>query len=444
MYVVNLMNVHRTRQEYAEFHQVLHSALLLYLTITVAASAVVLSIAWQVPWVNLLKLEVIGQEMAAVLFILISVSILASLLAGLLSGIYRCIGEYDRGQNVGNAVRLINLVATFAALLADGGPIIVVGLMALQPFLALGIVIHDLRRRHRDIEIGLSKASWRQARTFFGPGMLFFLFPLSNSLTVQGTSIVLSATLGSTSLVLFTTTRTLANLLRQLFSAMNTALWPEVTSLYAAGDFGRLRLLHSKACKYAFAGSFAVATFLFFFGPSIYKEWTRHRVEPDMVLFGIFLVVAVSESLWFTSGTFQAAVNLHRNSAVRSLLAALTTISLALILVHFWKERGVGLAVLVAELLFLSYGLMRNTCRIIEESAASLLVNILLRSAPFAICSVLLSWGLSVAVKEHWSGLLLAGVLYGLSVAMTAKIFLLDDIEKKRVRSWMTTWSEVL
>ncbi|MDE2320339.1 MAG: lipopolysaccharide biosynthesis protein [candidate division NC10 bacterium] len=436
-YAVNLMNIHRTREEHDQFHQVLHSALSLYMVIVGITFVFIVSLVWWVPWVELLGLQMIGQTMSGAVLVLSGVQILAAIPIGLLSGIYRCVGEYDRGQSIGNVLRLFSVGITCSALLTGGSPPVVAALLAFQPFLALSIIKYDLRRRHSGIHIGVSRSSWRLSASFFMPSIFFFLFPLSNSLTSQGVSLVLAATLGSTSLVAFSTTRTLANLVRQVFSASNSALWPEMTSLFAAGQFDRLRVLNAAACKYSLGAALAVASFLYFFADHIFTLWTGNRVEADRVLLGIFLISAVSNSLWYTSGMIQVAANLHRNAAIRTFLTALTTIVLAMILIQFWRERGVALAVLFADLLFSSFSLMRNTCRIIKESAIRLLVELIARCAPFACCVFLVSWTLSRVAGHSWHEFAATGMLYSLLAAVIAWICLMGRPEKELIRTWL-------
>jgi len=434
-YVINLMTIHRTRQEDKQFHLVLHSAFLFYAVIIGIAMPLVMGLIWLVPWCNLMKLQVLELTTTRVILMFLSFQILVSIPSSILSGMYRSFNEYYRGQNINNILKLITLGMSSCVLIFNGGPIVLGGILAFQPFLTLMVTTFDIRRRHAEIDIGISRASWRLAVSFFMPSIFFSLFTLSNYLTFQGTSFILTVLLGSTSLVLFSITRTLANLIRQIFTAMNVSLWPEVTSLYAIGNLDRLRVLHFFACKYALMVSIASAIFVYSFAIPVFTLWTHQRVQPDLVLLGIFLISVVSESVWSTSGTFQVAISYHRNVAIRNLLSALSTVILSLFLVPFWGLRGAAVALLISGLLFVSIAVMRNTCRIIKESARFLLINLFIKFVPFTACAMFFAWGISYIIKATWCGLFTGAISYWILVLFICWIFLFDNDERAKVRS---------
>jgi O-antigen/teichoic acid export membrane protein len=437
MYAVNLMNIYYSRREYNEFHQVLHSALLLYLAMVSAAAVIVACGAVWVPWDGFLHLRLLGRTESGTIFLLVAFSALAAIPVGLVLGVYRSIGEFARGQQIGNAMRLALLIATCAAIATDRGPLFLAGLMAGLPLLTFAIIAFDLRRRHSDIHIGIRRGSLRAALRFVAPSLFFFLFPLANLLSIQGTSILLSAALGSTSLVLFASTRTVTNLVRQLFSVTTWALWPEITTLYACGDFGRLRILHWRACKLSVSISVAVASFLFFFNGHVFRVWTGDRLQGDPAMTGIFLLNAVFASLWSISGTFQLAMNMHKNLAVRSLLSAVSTVALSCILVRHWGGTGIAAALLVSELLFSSLGVIRATCRILHESMLRLSVDIVCSCVPLALILLVSAWALSLLCEQSWVGLITGGIFHAIIASTTVWFFLLLADERRRV------WSQV-
>jgi O-antigen/teichoic acid export membrane protein len=437
MYAVNLMNMHYSRREYSEFHQVLHSALLLYLAMVSVGVVITVCGAMWIPWDHFLHLSLLGRTESSTIFLLVAFSALAAIPVGLVAGVYRSIGEFARGQQVGNAMRLALLIATCVAILTGCGPLFLAGLMAGLPFLTFAIVAFDLRRRHSEIHLGIHHGSLRVALPFVSPSLFFFLFPLANLLSIQGTSILLSAALGSTSLVLFMSTRTIANLAKQLFNAMNVALLPEVTSLYATGDLGRLRSLHLRTCKFTLTVAVAAASFLFFFNGHVFQAWTGGRLQGDPMLAGVFLLSAVASSFWFTSGTFQMAVNIHKNAAVRSLLTATSTIALSCVLVGRWGGMGIAVSLLVSELLFSSFGVIRVTCRILHESMPRLLADIARSCVPPAMILLLSAWALGLLCKQSWGGLITGGILHAIVASATVWFFLLLTDERRRAWSRM-------
>lgn len=438
-YSVNLMTIHYSRREYDEFHRVLHSAMLLYLATVLAGMVIIACVTTWIPWNQFLHLRSLGRMESSVVFLLIASSTLVAIPVGLVTGVYRSVGEFARGQQIANIARTALLAATIVAMTIGCGPLFLAGLTALVPLATLAVAAYDLHKRHPDIHIGISRGSFRIALRFIAPSLFFFLVPLSNLLSVQGTSILLSTALGSTALVLFVSSRTLANLVRQLFTATNCTLWPEITTLYACGDFSRLRALHWRVCKLSLSVSIAAAGFLYFFNGHIFRVWTGNRLQGDPVLMGLFLLNTVSTSLWYTSGNFQGAINMHKDFSIRWLLSAMSTLGLSFLLVPYWGSTGIAAALLLSELLFMSLGVMRRTCHIVNESTTRLLVDIARSCVPLAMILMVSAWALSLMCEQSWAGLIVGGILYAAIASTLIWFFLLLANERRRVWSGVCT-----
>ena len=182
---------------------------------------------------------------------LLTLQIVVAVPTGVIAGIYRAAGEYPREIMISNVFRLGSVILT-AVVVAAGGKLTSVALLQMLT-LALGMVYvqMDLRRRHPQIHIGLSKADFAEAILFLAPSALFFLIHIATIVIVQGSTLLVSAILGSMSVAVFATSRTLANLLRQSSFSIYNALWPEFTALEARGKHQALGEMHLLTAKIA-------------------------------------------------------------------------------------------------------------------------------------------------------------------------------------------------
>src|SRR5262245_59774850 len=109
------------------------------------------------------------------------------------------------------------------------------------------------------------------AGSFFGPSALFFLIQVAVGLTVQGSTLIVGSMIGAGSVALFATMRAMANLIRQLTGALNSALWPELTSLETQGRFAALREIHQLSQKLMLTVAMTTAALIHFQGAAIFS-----------------------------------------------------------------------------------------------------------------------------------------------------------------------------
>ena len=73
--------------------------------------------------------------------------------------------------------------------------------------------------------------------SFIKPSLHFFLIQLSQAFSIQGTVLVVGMVLGPVQVVLFSTMRTIVNLIRSFFEQVSHAAWPEMTRLDAQAGY---------------------------------------------------------------------------------------------------------------------------------------------------------------------------------------------------------------
>lgn len=369
---MNMAAGNRLIQAYATgdletYTQVQHSAMAFYLGVAVAGTLLLGLAAWFFPLHAWLGLRETPTPAARWVLWLLGLQVLWAMPWGLIVGIYRFTGNLARSQWVGN-LRLILALSLAALVLWRGGSMTAVAVTQLIPMAltALLVLLH-VKDRLPELFPGVFGARLTFVKALLGPSLLFALLILANALTLQGPVLIVSASLGGVGVAVLVTTRTLAALSRQISAGMNVALWPDLTSLEARQDYGRLQTLHRLLVGAASAVTVGLAAALWFEGAEVMAVWTRGKLPPDPVLLKLLLLMIVLQIPWLASATFTAAANRHRRLAWLYLAAGLLGVAVTAILVGPLGAWAVPVGLTTAELIFCSHWVIKDTCRLLQE-----------------------------------------------------------------------------
>jgi len=255
----------------------------------------------------------------------------------------------------------------------------------------------DLGRRHPAIEMNFRWASTRLALTFLAPSWLFLLIQLSASFIIQGSTLLAGVVFGAAVVPVFVTLRTLSNMIRQGVGTLYHASWPELTSLEARGEYGRLAQVHLFMAKGVLSVSVAAAVLLHLAGPSIVQAWTGGRIRYDAVLMQAFLVLVLSQTWWMTSSLVLISSNNHRGLALVQIAAGAAGLVLGYALSGPWGPAGIVYGLALPDLLLCGLWVPASACRMVGQPVGSFIFEVLGRGAlPAAL--MMLSAGVF-----HWT-----------------------------------------
>ena len=238
----------------------------------------------------------------------------------------------------------------------------------LLPLLAMtGFIMWDARRKSPQLAPTVTKAKFQVFLSILRPSALFGLLMVSNVLTVHGSVLVVSSVLGGKAVAVFVISRTLANLIRQLVGAMNSALWPDLTIMESSGALGRLRRIH----KLLLAGSstlcIAIAAALWYEGAEVISAWTLGRIQPDVTLLRLLLVLLVLQTPWLASSVFTASASRHEKLAVSYMVSSILGLAVAVLLVKSLGFWAIPIGLLIGEAAACYHFVVEDTCQMIGE-----------------------------------------------------------------------------
>lgn len=248
------------------------------------------------------------------------------------------------------SARLGEGAAIALAALAEGGVVAAAAAMVASRLLALVAGYGWLRRRSAWLYLGFRAADRRELRRLSGPALSYMAMPAAQALLIQGPVLIVGGMLGAVSVVLFSTSRTLARLGTAGANMINNSVVSEYSALAGAGDgagFARLARLQLgvTALITLFYGAAVLAV-----APILLPVLTHGAVPVVWPFFAIVVAGVAAEMAWSALFTPIAAVNRHRSVALRFLMLAGAALAACWPLTYWFGVNGAAYAVLGAHL----------------------------------------------------------------------------------------------
>ena len=287
----------------------------------------------RVPWHHWIKLASLSDARASAVVFVLAVYVLVSQQSGILESGYRCDGNYATGAMGGTLLRLVEVASGTLAGILTGSLVWAAAAYLISRTVGTVVYAWFLYKKSPWLSYGFNRARWSRVKELAAPAFGFMAFPVGYALNFQGLILVLGSRLGPVAVVSFSTLRTLSRLSSQLIGVIKNPLWPELSRAFGAGNIALARRLHRHACQAALGMSILVASFLWIFGPFVYRLWIRHGVSFDARSFHILLMVAITNSLWDISSVIPMSFNTHLRIATTYSAAAAISLVLAWMLI---------------------------------------------------------------------------------------------------------------
>jgi O-antigen/teichoic acid export membrane protein len=382
-HVVNLLTRTATQERWDEFRADLASATLMY---ALAGAVAVLGTGALCGWL-VFSGHFHGRALehqALAITALLGLQVALQLTTGLLTGLYRIFGRADLSQLVILVLRVALLAGTLIVLVISGNPMALAALQLALYGLLFAWLFIDTRRREPHAALGFRGADLKRAIGFLGPSLQYLLVSVSQGLTQSGTVLVIDW-LRPLALVPFSTTRMVASVVRQVIGLFTNSLWPELTRLDAQGDRAKFALAHRVLVKLTCSVALPVTAALLFSGTSLYRVWTRGKVEPDPLLLRLLLIEVLVVVPGMCSSYVLMATSRIRDVSRLYAVNGVAQVVLAAFAVKFIGVWGVGLVVLLLAVVVHAIPVPIWALRVVGESWASYVRGVYV---PYAIMSL--------------------------------------------------------
>jgi O-antigen/teichoic acid export membrane protein len=326
------------------------------ISLLMGVTGVVMCIAlYYLPMAHLLNLESISEHDTSWALFWLGISVLFGQLEQLLQSAYRCITRYSYGNFLKSCLTLAAFGVQLVPVMMGYGPRTVAMVYALANIAVTLILCVKVKLDIPWISYGWSHASMSEIKRLTRPSLAFMGFPLGNAFNIQGSQMAVNYALGPDAVAIFIPARTVSRLALQVVEMVKNTVWPELSIAFGAGNYDLVRTLHRRACQIALFVSLAVVFVVAVFGPTFLHKWTLGKVPSSPGLVGMLLVVVVFYSLWSTSSTLVAAINLHERLAMVYSVATGITVVLTYFAARHYGLYGAAASLLLSEIIMDAY-----------------------------------------------------------------------------------------
>jgi O-antigen/teichoic acid export membrane protein len=310
---------------------------------------------WLLPMGRLLNIETISEHDVSWVLFWLGMSVLFGQLEQLLQSAYRCITRYSYGNFMKSCLSLAAFGVQLVPVMLGYGPRTTAMVFALANITVTLILCVMVKRDIPWISYGWGRASFKEIKRLTRPALAFMGIPLGNALNIQGSQMAVNYALGAHAVAVFGTARTVSRLALQAVEMVKNTVWPELSIAFGAGNMDVVRTLHRRACQIALFMSLSVVVIVATLGPTFLHKWTLGKVPSSPGLVGLLLVVVVFYSLWSTSSTLVAAINLHERLATLYSIATGVTVVVTYFAARRYGLYGAAGSLLLSEMIMDAY-----------------------------------------------------------------------------------------
>jgi O-antigen/teichoic acid export membrane protein len=424
---VNAATIAYARGDWQTFKRVQGTAWTACLVIAALGGVVVTALAlFHFRMNQWLGLTMIGRRDARLVFCGLAFSLLANIPGRQLIVVYIAIGEFAKYQWLFNAFALLSCIVTAVALSLGAGPVSLAAIVAATTLTTIGFTAWVLHLRSSHLIPHIRDADWRTARALAAPTGQTGLAMLATALTLQGPVVVLSRALGGSAVALFTTTRTVTNVVRGTVMLLRLPLRPELAAASAQSSKDALRRLFRLAVGFDTIIAISLSAVLWSGGIWLIQFWSRGRIIPDPTLLHLLLVVVVLEGFLHVLASAGWATNQIQGVSIGQLGAAVVSLILAVALVGRFGSSAVPLGMIASLLAIMTPVALRSACKEADLTLRYVTCRLLLPFAAVAVFSAAFpSWLTSLSVTPAWLPSIFSSLLIcGLAVFTVAAAFL--------------------
>ena len=351
LYIVNRMTQAYAHRDNDQFRKILHTGLALFLIIPIAVFVIFVAVIGFINPATFLHITQTGHGTVMLVLAILAFQIVISLPQSVLLRVYFAVEMLPRGVMLINLMQLMSLIFLAGGLWRRWG-MVPIAILQLIPYgLTAGMALLDLNRKFPQFKIlSLREADFSFGLSFIKPSLHFFLIQLGQAFSLQGTVLVVGMVMGPIQVVLFSTMRTIVNLIRSFLDQLSHAAWPEMTRLDAQEDMDKFLALFRVILRSTLMASIFFITIFHFYGGYIYHFWLRKTVPFEQPVMDLFLIYMAQFIFWLTCSHPLQATNRHHTLAKILFISSILTIGLAYLGGRHLGLPGIVLGMIIGDL----------------------------------------------------------------------------------------------
>ena len=316
---------------------------------------------------KLLKFQFLEIEKVPYYLLLLFLYTYVGTISNSLTSIYNATEKYSRGIMIDNLFKFFEGVTLIFLVISKMSPgYILSGFLIIRICLLL-FKIFDTSKFY-SIQLNLSNLNYFELKEILKPSLAFFAIPVSNTLIYQGFTLVINFHFGGASVVLYSTTRTLVNMIKAATDIITRSIWPNISFAFARQNLKLLRLYHSRIVFYSLVIFLIAVLFFVLFSKPVYLHWTRGKSEFDTLLVSLLLIAMFLNLLQSSSSLILQATNQHAKYVIQYFFYYLTGLIIAFLIASFIHNLSlIAIGLVVPEFLLILFA-AKNTFSLTRDS----------------------------------------------------------------------------
>ncbi|WP_263353000.1 lipopolysaccharide biosynthesis protein [Acidicapsa acidisoli] len=382
-----------------------------------------------------LGLTVLSQRDARLVFCGLAVSLLANIPGRQLIAVYIAIGEFAKYQWIYNAFALLTCIDTAIALSMGAGPVALSVVIACSTLFTIVFSAWFLDRQGIGLLPHIRDSDWRTARNLAAPTSQFGLSMIASALTLQGPVVILSHALGGPAVALFTTTRTVSNVVRGTVVLLRAPLRPELGAASARPSKDSLRRLFRIAVGIDAAISISLSAVLWSGGAWLIQFWSHGRIHTDPMLLHLLLIVVALEGFLQVLAISGTSTNRLQAVSLGQLATAIISLILAIALLGRMGPSAIPFATIVPLIAIMTPLVVRNARSEAHLTLRYVVGRLLLPFLLLAAFTIAFpAWITSLGITPTWLGAVISAVGTCILAFFTAGSVFLTSDDRNEVR----------
>lgn len=351
-------------------------------------------------WLNLTAL---APREARLVFCCLAISLLANIPGRQLITVYIAIGEYAKYQWLYNGFFFASFAATALVLSAGAGPVLVAAVTAGVALFSIVFATWLLHRRDPRLVPSIRAAEWQTAIRLARPTSQYGLSLVATVLTLQAPVILLSRALGGPAVALFTTTRTVANIISATVGLLRGPLQPEFARASAAGSKVALGRLFRLGISIDAIVGLSLYAALWPSGCELIRFWSHGRIHADRAFLHLMLVSVLLQGFLLVLCCTGWATNRVKALSFGQFFTAVASLILAVALVPSYGVSAIPIGTFAPLLLIMGPVNVRDACMEAGLRLRFVIGRLLLPFAAVAAFSAAFAtWLESVKAGPRW------------------------------------------
>ncbi len=319
--------------------------------------------------VSIFNLHSLDKSKASIIFVLLTFYVLEGMFSTIPNAIYMAKSKMYEAYFLDNLARIIEVIIIVGSLFLKLSLIWMVTIYCLPKIILLIYKLYDTNKLYhlRISNFILDKVLLKE---LFVPSLTFMTFPLGNALMIQGFNIIINTFFGASSLILFSTTRTLINFIKTFINSINTSVWPEFALAYGRKDYNRMISLHRSSVFISNMLCLIISIFIIALGKYIFQFWLQGKIDFNFSLLLALIIAFNINNLWNTSSVALVSTNNHSKFGLLYVGCTLLSVGIVcLISVNSKNLSFVAFSTIIGESILASY-LFRQSILLTHDSVS--------------------------------------------------------------------------